>query len=92
MRYKLAKAYYEEHRNLNIPSKYRAEGVWLAKWVNEQKQVYAGKRKGKTLQEDQVKRLEAIGIEWRKQNDPERTDREEISCKETGCKAYKEAV
>ncbi len=92
MRYKLAKAYYEEHRNLNIPSKYRAEGVWLAKWVNEQKQVYAGKRKGKTLQEDQVKRLEAIGIEWRKQNGPERTGCEEISCKETGSKAYKEAV
>ncbi len=66
VRYELAKAYYEEYGNLNIPSKYRAEGIWLAKWVNEQKQVYAGKRKGKTLREDQVRRLEAIGMEWKK--------------------------
>ena len=62
VRYGLAKAYYEEFGNLNIPSKYRADGIWLAKWVNEQKQIYAGKRKGKTLQKDQVLRLEAIGL------------------------------
>ena len=64
VRYELAKAYYEEYGNLNIPSKYRADGVWLAKWVNEQKQVYAGKRSGKVLREDQVRRLEEIGMEW----------------------------
>ncbi len=38
--------------------------MWLAKWVNEQKQVYAGKRVGKELREDQVQRLEEIGMEW----------------------------
>ncbi|MCI9229133.1 MAG: DEAD/DEAH box helicase family protein [Dorea sp.] len=64
VRYELARAYYEEHGNLNIPSKYRAEGIWLAKWVNEQKQIFAGKRKGKALREDQVRRLEMIGMEW----------------------------
>ena len=64
VRFGLAKAYYEEYGNLNIPSKYRADGIWLAKWVNEQKQVYAGKRRGKMLREDQVRRLEMIGIEW----------------------------
>ena len=64
VRYGLARAYYEEYGNLNIPSKYRAEGIWLAKWVNEQKQIFAGKRKGKALREDQVRRLEMIGMEW----------------------------
>ncbi len=64
VRYGLAREYYEEHGNLNIPSKYRADGIWLAKWVNEQKQVYAGKRAGKVLREDQVRRLEEIGMEW----------------------------
>lgn len=64
VRYGFAKAYYEEHGNLNIPSKYRADGIWLAKWVNEQKQVYAGKRKGKELSDEQVRRLEAIGMEF----------------------------
>ena len=62
VRFGLAKDYYEEYGNLNIPSKYRAKGIWLAKWVNEQKHVYAGKRKGKTLREDQVQRLKEIGI------------------------------
>ena len=64
VRYDFAKAYYEEHGDLNIPSKYRADGIWLAKWVNEQKQIFNGKRKGKTLRVDQVRRLEAIGMEW----------------------------
>ena len=63
-RYQLAKEYYESYGNLNVPSKYRAEGVWLAKWLNEQKQIYAGKREGKVLRKDQIERLEAIGIHW----------------------------
>jgi superfamily II DNA or RNA helicase len=64
VRYGLAREYYEEHGNLNIPSKYRADGIWLAKWVNEQKQVYAGKRGGKMLREDQIRRLTEIGMDW----------------------------
>ena len=64
IRYQLAKAYYEENGNLKIPLKYRADGVWLAKWVNEQKHIYAGNRGKKTLREDQVRRLEMIGMEW----------------------------
>ncbi len=64
VRYQLAKAYYEEHGNLKIPLKYRADGVWLAKWVNEQKHIYAGNRGGKTLREDQVRRLNEIGMDW----------------------------
>lgn len=64
VRYRLAKAYFEEYGNLNIPSKYRPEGIWLAKWVNEQKQIHAGKREGKFLTKDQEERLNAIGMEW----------------------------
>ena len=64
VRYQLAKTYYKEHGNLKIPLKYRADGVWLAKWVNEQKHIYAGNRGKKTLREDQVRRLEMIGMEW----------------------------
>ena len=52
--------------------------MWLAKWVNEQKQVYAGKRSGKVLREDQVRRLEKIGMEWgrRKVEDRNQENRE----------------
>ncbi len=64
VRYSLAKAYFEEHGNLNVPPKYIADGVWLNKWLNEQKHIYLGKRKGKSLNADQIKRLNAIGMRW----------------------------
>ncbi|MBQ8698222.1 MAG: helicase associated domain-containing protein, partial [Schwartzia sp.] len=63
-RYKLAAEYFAEHGNLRVPAKYKAEGVWLNKWLNEQRQVYLGKRAGKRLSEEQVDRLEAIGMTW----------------------------
>lgn len=64
VRYALAKQYYEKHGDLNIPSQYIADGVWLSKWVSEQGQIYAGNRGGKRLTQEQIKRLEAIGMIW----------------------------
>ena len=64
VRFVLAKAYYEEHGDLKIPLDYKPNGIWLNKWINEQKQIYRGNRKGKKLTENQIKRLEAIGIDW----------------------------
>lgn len=64
VRYALAGKYYKEHGDLNVPPKYIADGVWLNKWLNEQKQIYNGKRKGKRLTGEQIKRLEAIGMCW----------------------------
>lgn len=66
VRYTLAKQYFEEHGNLNVPPKYIADGVWLNKWLNEQKHIYLGKRKGKSLTADQISRLNAIGMRWGK--------------------------
>lgn len=68
IRYALAKQYYEEHGNLNVPPQYKADGVWLAKWLNEQRQVYIGNRSKKALTEDQIKRLEQIGMIWDDRN------------------------
>lgn len=59
--YDYAKAYYMEHGDLNIPANYKANGIWLNKWLNEQKQIYLGKRPGKSLSQEQIFRLEAIG-------------------------------
>ena len=64
-RYRLAEIYYQEHGNLNIPAKYVTEGIWLAKWLDEQKQIYRGNRPGKALTADQIKRLEALGVQWK---------------------------
>ena len=38
----------------------------LAKWLNEQRQIYIGNRGKKTLTKEQIERLEAIGMTWGK--------------------------
>ena len=63
-RFALAKQYFAEHGNLNVPPKYVANGVWLNKWLNEQKQIYDGNRPGKSLTAEQIQRLESIGMQW----------------------------
>lgn len=62
-KYLLAKAYYEEHGNLDMPGNYVVNGVWLNKWLNEQKQIAEGKRK-KQLTPEQLAKLEAIGFRY----------------------------
>ncbi len=63
-RFALAKNYFEEHGNLNVPTKYKVNGVCLYKWINEQRQVYIGNRDGKKLTPEQIERLESIGMIW----------------------------
>ena len=62
-KYLLAKAYFEEHGNLNVPGQYVVNGVWLHKWLNEQKLIAEGKRK-KKLTPEQLAKLEAIGFRY----------------------------
>ena len=57
-----AQTYYKEHGNLNVPPSYVADGVWLNKWLNEQKLILQGKRTGKTLTEAQKSKLASIGL------------------------------
>lgn len=68
VRYALAKVYYAEHGDLNVPPKYVSDGIWLSKWLNEQKQIYSGRRKCKQLTQEQIERLEAIGMNWNNRN------------------------
>ena len=51
----------------------KAAVVWLAKRLNEQKQIYCGNRPGKSLTTEQVRRLEAIGMTWGKRSDYKKT-------------------
>ena len=60
IRFKLAKAYFEENGSLNIPINYVSDGIWLGKWLSEQKKKYqAG-----NLPDEYVHRLELLNIEW----------------------------
>ncbi len=64
VRFALAKAYFEKHGNLNMPAGYTANGIWLNKWLNEQRQIYIGNRGKKQLSDEQIRWLEAIGMIW----------------------------
>ena len=65
VRYRLAKEYYDGHGTLEgMPADYAPDGIWVNKWLNEQKQIYRGKRKGKSLTDEQIRLLDEIGIVW----------------------------
>ena len=61
-KYQLAKAYYDEHGNLRMPGDTVINGVWLWKWLNEQKNIGLGKRRNKHLSNIQIEKLSAIGM------------------------------
>lgn len=61
-RYALAKAYYRAHGNLDIPADYVQGGVWLGKWLSEQRQILLGRRGGKALTPEQKRLLKEIGF------------------------------
>lgn len=67
--YKLAKAYYEKHNNLDIERRYvTPEGYALGSWLNTQKLVYAGRIHG-ILTEERIQKLNAIGMDWQSKYD-----------------------
>ena len=63
-RFALAADYFKAHGDLRVPAQYKAGGVCLNKWLNEQRQAYLGNRKGKRLSPEQICRMEAIGMTW----------------------------
>ncbi len=60
IRYVLLKKYYEQNGNVSISTTYVTDGIWLGKWLSEQKKKYkSGKLCG-----DKVNKLTQIGIDW----------------------------
>lgn len=62
--YQAARKYFEKNGDLRVPHDLVLDGVWLQKWLNEQKQIYLGKRQGKSLSKAQIKQLEEVGMTW----------------------------
>ena len=64
--YQAALKYFKDHGDLNVPSYYRTEeGVRLGEWLLRLKRVYRGDRRGSAkLSEEQINRLNEIGISW----------------------------
>ncbi len=68
-KYRLAEEYYIENGNLEIPSTYVYQGENLGKWLNE---IRLSRNKkgfsGYMLTEERIKRLDAIGMVWKKED------------------------
>lgn len=62
--YEVARAYYIDHGDLDVPSNYiTPDGVRLGPWINRQRRVRDGKVSG-TLDADRIRKLDAIGMSW----------------------------
>lgn len=60
-KFELAKKYYEEHGNLDIPAAYKTEeGICLGTWYRGVRNQY----NSNTLTEERRKKLETIGVRW----------------------------
>jgi len=71
--YKLAEEYYKEHGNLKVSQEFKtSNGEKLGKWINTQRIAYKyrtlpieqRKRRNRPLTDEQVKKLESIGMMW----------------------------
>lgn len=63
------KEFFEKNRHLDISNDYITEnGLQLGIWLLTQRRVYAGKIAGK-LTEEQIKKLESVGMKWENRND-----------------------
>ena len=59
--FKLAQAYHNEYRNLDIPTNYiTKEGIHLGSWIARQRQLY----KNNSLSDEQINKLNSIGMDW----------------------------
>ena len=60
-----ASLYYAEHGDLKVPLRYKTlGGLSLGDWVQTQRQIRKGKRTFGTLTQQQIERLDSIGMVW----------------------------
>ena len=60
--YELAVEYYKEYGNLLVPANYSKNGMNLGCWITDQRKAMKGQGHRKDLTEEQIKKLESIGI------------------------------
>lgn len=63
-KFQLAENYYKEHGDLFVPQDYVVDDVKLGSWLQTQRRAYKQPDKYKPLTDEQIARLEAIGISW----------------------------
>ncbi|MDD4495670.1 MAG: Helicase associated domain protein, partial [Eubacteriales bacterium] len=64
--YQAAWDYFREHRNLDIPSSYiTKDGIRLGSWICRLRKLREGKCRGLSPSEEQIARLDKIGMIWK---------------------------
>ncbi|GHV39941.1 hypothetical protein FACS189490_04330 [Clostridia bacterium] len=64
-RYALLEAYKNEHGSVaDISQEYVVEGIWLGKWLAILRRIKTGEINGRSLTEEQVQKLETLGVKW----------------------------
>jgi hypothetical protein len=72
---------------LNITKRYQTvKGVGLGVWISAQRRVYQGGIPGKSLTEEQVRKLNAIGMIWQVNRSEKACGN--VSVQETGFHAF----
>ena len=62
-KFQMVKAYYDQHGHTKMPGNYVVNGIWLRKWLCEQKARMNGLSKSsKSLTANQISMLESVGI------------------------------
>ncbi len=64
-RYRIAADYYRRTGSLAVPQNCVSGGVWIGKWLCEQRKRYRRQDGAAPLSDIQAKKLEAIGMDWR---------------------------
>ena len=60
-----ASIYYAEHKNLNVPLRYKTPGgLSLGEWIQTQRSIRKGREKYGALTPQQIERLDGIGMVW----------------------------
>ena len=68
--YKGAEEYFNAHGNLEIPCRYiNQSGLAVGAWLHRMRGIRAGKVAGTPLTENQINRLDAIGMRWTPKHD-----------------------
>ena len=68
--YQAACAYYRNHGDLDVPSSYADEdGIRLGAWISRMRKLRFGQCRGTPLTEEQIDRLNAVGMVWQKRTD-----------------------
>ena len=66
MKYDLARAYYEEHGNLNVPAAYAVDGVKLGRWIaNIRAKRKHPESSGMVLNDTRIRQMDLIGMDWK---------------------------